>query len=170
MCWPTVDPGGFVARGQDVEKRIFEELGAVGYVLEDPGTGLAALDKDQVELRRKVLGTVPLGTAGLREECAKAPIHTGAAWASRTPAKSRCPAGADRAAAQPQALQSTVRSRRRPPARWSVRGARRRPRGAPPGPVHPAGDGGRGVPVRAPCTARRTWQSRYESGRKETPL
>ena len=52
---------------RDFEK-ILGELGEVRRTVDDPAVGLAALHKDQEDLRRKVLETVLQGTTGLREE------------------------------------------------------------------------------------------------------
>ncbi|MGW0580452.1 hypothetical protein ACWD25_31860 [Streptomyces sp. NPDC002920] len=52
---------------RDFEK-ILGELGEIRRTVDDPAVGLAALHKDQEDLRRKVLETVLQGTAGLREE------------------------------------------------------------------------------------------------------
>ena len=56
-----------MARRHDTDK-VLGELGEVRRALDDPATGLAAFHQGQDELRRKVLETVALGTAGLREE------------------------------------------------------------------------------------------------------
>lgn len=52
---------------RDFEK-ILNELGEIRRTVDDRAIGLAALHKDQEDLRRKVLETVLQGTTGLREE------------------------------------------------------------------------------------------------------
>lgn len=56
-----------MARRQDTEN-ILDALDRAQRALDDPATGLAALYKEQAELRRKILETVTFGTTGLREE------------------------------------------------------------------------------------------------------
>ncbi|SCK13217.1 hypothetical protein [Streptomyces sp. WMMB 322] len=56
-----------MARRRDTEK-IVNDLSEIRRKLDEPVSGLPALQKHQEELRRKVLETVSAGTTGLREE------------------------------------------------------------------------------------------------------